>query len=270
MAGDWFCSGSCSSIHAALRGHVKAGAQPLPGEHSWQIMRARIALAYQTPCMIHICKSFVSAAHHSLCHDQHQRAAAGCIMWWLLQGRDGAHATTWALKAARDLLSESFDPIIDAITGRDMLAMMVMAQATGPWDYTGMHCVLLRHKVPWQPVCPMTILPASTASKEAHIAACFHHASDFSSGCDTLQGKPVAAALVRVFGHQLAELPLVATRYASRRQGHARVLMSAIDGLLAATGVQTLSLPAAQETVCDPTLSWEPGSACRHHSCCLQ
>jgi hypothetical protein len=27
-----------------------------------------------------------------------------------------------------------------------MLAMMVMAQAAGPWDYTGMHCVLLRHK----------------------------------------------------------------------------------------------------------------------------
>ena len=65
-----------------------------------------------------------------------------------LQGKDGTHAVTWALKAARDLLSESFDPIIDAITGRDMLAMMVMAQAAGPWDYTGMHCVLLRHKVP--------------------------------------------------------------------------------------------------------------------------
>lgn len=64
-----------------------------------------------------------------------------------------------------------------------------------------------------------------------------------------LQGKPVAAALVRVFGQRMAELPLVATRYAVRRQGHARVLMNAIEGLLAATGVQALSLPAAQETV---------------------
>lgn len=63
------------------------------------------------------------------------------------------------------------------------------------------------------------------------------------------QGKPVAAALVRVFGHQLAELPLVATRYAVRRQGHARVLMTAIESLLSGIGVQTLSLPAAQETV---------------------
>lgn len=39
MAGDWFCSATCSGIHAALRGHVKAGVRPLPGEHSWQIMR---------------------------------------------------------------------------------------------------------------------------------------------------------------------------------------------------------------------------------------
>jgi hypothetical protein len=73
-----------------------------------------------------------------------------------------------------------------------------------------------------------------------HLCECAH---------ESLQGKPVAAALVRVFGRQLAELPLVATQYASRRQGHARVLMSAIEGLLAEAGVQTLSLPAAQETV---------------------
>lgn len=54
---------------------------------------------------------------------------------------------------------------------------------------------------------------------------------------------------MRVFGHQLAELPLVATRYTMRRQGHAHVLITAVEGLLAAMGVQTLCLPAAQETV---------------------
>ncbi len=65
----------------------------------------------------------------------------------LVQGKDGSHATTWALKAAREILAESFDPIIDAVTARDMLAMMVLAQAAGPWDYTGMHVALLRHRV---------------------------------------------------------------------------------------------------------------------------
>jgi len=43
------------------------------------------------------------------------------------------------------------------------------------------------------------------------------------------QGKPVAAAVLRVFGPQLAEVPLVATRHSARRQGHARVLMRAIE-----------------------------------------
>lgn len=40
-AGDWFCSASCSGIHAMLRNHVKAGVQPLAGDHGWQIMRVR-------------------------------------------------------------------------------------------------------------------------------------------------------------------------------------------------------------------------------------
>jgi len=39
----------------------------------------------------------------------------------------------------------------------------------------------------------------------------------------------VAAAVLRVFGPQLAEVPLVATRHSARRQGHARVLMRAIE-----------------------------------------
>ena len=43
------------------------------------------------------------------------------------------------------------------------------------------------------------------------------------------QNKPVAAAVLRVFGPQLAEVPLVATRHSARRQGHARVLMRAIE-----------------------------------------
>ena len=46
------------------------------------------------------------------------------------------------------------------------------------------------------------------------------------------QNKPVAAAVLRVFGPQLAEVPLVATRNDARRQGHARVLMRAIEARL--------------------------------------
>ena len=63
------------------------------------------------------------------------------------------------------------------------------------------------------------------------------------------RGVPVCAAVFRVFGPQLAELPLIATRSVARRQGHARVLVRAVERLLAQLGVQALCLPAARETV---------------------
>jgi N-acetylglutamate synthase-like GNAT family acetyltransferase len=64
-----------------------------------------------------------------------------------------------------------------------------------------------------------------------------------------VQGKAVCAAVFRVFGPQLAEVPLVATRLYARRQGHARVLMSAFEGLFHDLGVAAMCLPAAQSTV---------------------
>lgn len=64
-----------------------------------------------------------------------------------------------------------------------------------------------------------------------------------------LQGKAVCAAVFRVFGPQLAEVPLVATRLYARRQGHARVLMNAFEDYFRCLGVAALCLPAAQSTV---------------------
>lgn len=52
------------------------------------------------------------------------------------------------------------------------------------------------------------------------------------------KGKAVCAAVVRVFGNALAELPLVATRYDARRQGHAKVLVRALEAVLASMGVK--------------------------------
>ena len=61
---------------------------------------------------------------------------ASCQNWWCCadQGKDGSHATTWALKGAQEILTESFDPIIDVITARDLLAMMVFAQVRSAHD----------------------------------------------------------------------------------------------------------------------------------------
>ncbi len=42
----------------------------------------------------------------------------------------------------------------------------------------------------------------------------------------------MVAAICRVFGPQMAELPLIATKNTARRQGHARILVGCFEQLL--------------------------------------
>lgn len=70
----------------------------------------------------------------------------------------------------------------------------------------------------------------------------------------------MVSAIVRVLGPGAAELPLIATRFAARRQGHARVLVDAFCAFLADAGVHRLVLPAAHETV----LTWQHGFGMAH------
>ncbi len=62
-----------------------------------------------------------------------------------------------------------------------------------------------------------------------------------------MQGKAVAALVFRVFGARCAEVPLVATRLSNRREGHAQVLMGALQALLAEAGVAAVCLPAGED-----------------------
>lgn len=80
---------------------------------------------------------------------------------------------------------------------------MLLARAAGEWDYKCVHTLLLR---------------ATAASRS---------------------WRPPRACL----GPAAAELPLIATRFAARRQGHARVLVDAFVELLADLGVRRLESP---------------------------
>lgn len=66
--------------------------------------------------------------------------------WQLLHGKDGSHSTTWALKACYEILQESFDPIIDQVSGQDLVKGMVFSVQQGEWDHTGMFAAILRYK----------------------------------------------------------------------------------------------------------------------------
>ncbi|KAK7277450.1 hypothetical protein RJT34_22463 [Clitoria ternatea] len=57
----------------------------------------------------------------------------------------------------------------------------------------------------------------------------------------------VSAGMLRIFGRDIAELPLVATRHKYRGKGYFQTLFSCIERLLAFLNVKNLVLPAAEE-----------------------
>ncbi|KAM7502193.1 hypothetical protein LguiB_001097 [Lonicera macranthoides] len=63
----------------------------------------------------------------------------------------------------------------------------------------------------------------------------------------TVNSSVVSAAIFRIFGQELAELPLVATSGDCQGKGYFRLLLSCIENLLASLNVKTLVLPAADE-----------------------
>ena len=71
---------------------------------------------------------------------------AGSHALRIMRGRDGSHGTATALRAASAVLSESFDPILDAATGADLTHAMTWSQSAGDWDFSNMLCALLYHR----------------------------------------------------------------------------------------------------------------------------
>ncbi|KAL2487308.1 Acyl-CoA N-acyltransferase with RING/FYVE/PHD-type zinc finger domain [Abeliophyllum distichum] len=63
----------------------------------------------------------------------------------------------------------------------------------------------------------------------------------------TVNSSVVSAGILRIFGQDIAELPLVATRMGNQRKGYFQILYSCIEKLLAFLNVRTFVLPAADE-----------------------
>ncbi|PHT37800.1 hypothetical protein CQW23_21373 [Capsicum baccatum] len=63
----------------------------------------------------------------------------------------------------------------------------------------------------------------------------------------TVNSIVVSAGILRIFGPDMAELPLVATRIDSQGQGYFRLLLSCIEKLLAFLNIRRFVLPAAGE-----------------------
>uniref|UniRef100_A0A2P2MRF5 PHD-type domain-containing protein n=1 Tax=Rhizophora mucronata TaxID=61149 RepID=A0A2P2MRF5_RHIMU len=63
----------------------------------------------------------------------------------------------------------------------------------------------------------------------------------------TVNSYVVSAAMVRIFGQEVAELPLVATSTGNHNKGYFELLFSCIEKLLSFLNVQSFVLPAAEE-----------------------
>lgn len=157
---------------------------------------------------------------------------------------------------------ESFDPIMDLGSNTDLLPVMLYARRAGEWDYSNCLTLLLRHKVRVRVECVLALhtpgvvewwgsASGATANIPSHTSACVAGAStrppipphSFLFN----QGKPVVAAICRVFGPQMAELPLIATKNTARRQGHARILVDCFQDMLRQVGASpcaSVVLPA--------------------------
>jgi len=75
---------------------------------------------------------------------------------------------------------------------------------------------------------------------------------DFSNMCAALlryRGQPVVAAVFRVMGTILLEIPLIATKKRAQRQGHARCLLDGLSVLLHPFRVEQFLLPAHDDAL---------------------
>eukprot|EP00736_Rhodelphis_marinus_P011306 Rmarinus@m.19206 len=59
-------------------------------------------------------------------------------------------------------------------------------------------------------------------------------------------GKVVTAATLRVFGQEVAELPLIATEESAQRSGYCKILVRTLEQLLMSYGVKQFELPAVE------------------------
>jgi len=183
--GEWFCCSSCSGTRLSLEKIISDGAQPL-AEPDIEIIRMKHEI-------------------RGLCMD-----TSTDLKWQLLSGKRATEDGRILLSAAVPIFHQSFDPIVEAHTGRDLIPEMVHGR--GPkegmagQDYSGMYCALL-----------------------------------------TMGSTVVSAALLRVMGGDVAELPLVATSRDVQGLGYFQALFSCMERVLISLKVKHFVLPAAHE-----------------------
>ncbi|KAH9734583.1 PHD-type domain-containing protein [Citrus sinensis] len=166
--GKWFCCMDCSRINSVLQNLLVQEAEKLPEFH------------------LNAIKKY---AGNSL-----ETVSDIDVRWQLLSGKAATPETRLLLSQAVAIFHDCFDPIVDSISGRDLIPSMVYGRNLRGQEFGGMYCAIL-----------------------------------------TVNSSVVSAGILRVFGQEVAELPLVATS----KINHGK--------LLSFLRVKSIVLPAAEE-----------------------
>lgn len=179
--GEWFCSTDCTRINSTLQKLLVRGAEKLPDSLLDVIRRKQQERGLESINNID-------------------------VRWRLLSGKIASPETRFYLSEAVAIFHDCFAPIIDSISGRDLIPAMVYGRSVRGQEFGGMYCAILM------------------------VNSCV-----------------VSAGILRVFGQEVAELPLVATSNGNHGKGYFQILFSCIEKLLAFLNVKSLVLPAAEE-----------------------
>ncbi|KAF5473645.1 hypothetical protein F2P56_010244 [Juglans regia] len=143
--GEWFCSVDCTRINSTLQKLLVRGAEKLPDS------------------LLDVIKRKQEEQGLDSINDMDVR-------WRLLSGKIASPETRFYLSEAVAIFHDCFAPIIDSISGQDLIPAMVYGRNIRGQEFGGMYCAILM-----------------------------------------VNSFVVSAGILRVFGREVAELPLVAT-----------------------------------------------------------
>uniref|UniRef100_A0A2N9FL76 Pectinesterase n=1 Tax=Fagus sylvatica TaxID=28930 RepID=A0A2N9FL76_FAGSY len=181
--GEWFCSMDCTRINSTLQKLLIRGDEKLPDSLLDVIKRKQEERGLESINDVD-------------------------VRWRLISGKIASPETRFYLSEAVAIFHNCFAPIIDSVSGRDLIPAMVYGRSIRGQEFGGMYCAILM-----------------------------------------VNSSVVSAGILRVFGREVAELPLVATSNGHHGKGYFQILFSCIERLLAFLNVKNLVLPAAEEAV---------------------
>ncbi|KAJ7298823.1 hypothetical protein O6H91_Y392000 [Diphasiastrum complanatum] len=120
--GEWFCGKDCQHIHEILHLLVLNGPEPVPGSIASKVI-AKLQQESQNG-------SADSTSFN--------------LTWQILHGKRKSSQQGTVLDDVMDIFSECFDPIVDAVSGEDLIPLMVYSHTKGDQEFGGMHCIVLK------------------------------------------------------------------------------------------------------------------------------